>query len=165
MGQIASFSAGFGDAFLLGAGPTLRQWLDADGSVDMESGSYTAGEIAGTVVATVITEGAAAEGEGATAASKASKVKEGVYEVVEGDKTYVGQAGDIDRRLAEHVGSGKITAEAAANAKRTEVLGGKTAREVAEQKAINAKGGIKGGKVTNQRNPIGKARKHLLDQK
>ena len=43
----------------------------------------------------------------------------------------------------------------------TEVKGGKTAREVAEQRRINQLGGTKdnpGSQASNQRNPIGKGR-------
>jgi hypothetical protein len=92
-------------------------------------------------------------------------ITEGIYEVVEGDGTYVGQSGNIDARLAQHVASGKITQESADNAVRTEVLGGKTAREVAEQGRINELTdgyGASDPRVTNIRNPIGAARQHLM---
>ena len=42
----------------------------------------------------------------------------------------------------------------------TEVLGRKTAREIAEQTKINDLGGI--GNMENVRNPIGPARQYLM---
>ena len=66
---------------------------------------------------------------------------------------YVGQSGNLDARLAQHVASGKITTEAAKTAQKFEVFGGKTAREVAEQRQINGLGGIE--QLGNKVNPIG----------
>jgi hypothetical protein len=43
-----------------------------------------------------------------------------------------------------------------------EVLGGKTARAVAEQQRINELGGIKG--LENEVNPIGPTRQHLMEK-
>jgi len=51
---------------------------------------------------------------------------------------------------------------------KTTVKGGKTALEIAEHKRIQELGGVKskpGSKTSNIRNPIGKNRVHLLDQK
>lgn len=45
---------------------------------------------------------------------------------------------------------------------RTEVLGGKTSREIAEQQRIYSHGGIESGNLANKRNPIGPNRQHLL---
>ena len=96
----------------------------------------------------------------------AAEATEGIYEVVTREGLpYVGQSGNIDARLAAHVASAKITPEAAANATRTKVLGGKTAREVAEQQRINeiTNGvGASHPAIANQRNPIGPRRQHLL---
>jgi hypothetical protein len=77
----------------------------------------------------------------------------------------VGQSNNIDRRLSEHVASGKITQEAADAAARTEVLGGKTAREIAEQRRINELTNGVGARdpgIANKVNPIGPKRQHLL---
>jgi RHS repeat-associated protein len=88
-------------------------------------------------------------------------IKEGIYEfTAKSGKTYVGQSNNITRRIGQHVRAGKVTQAAADAAKRTEVLGGKTAREVAEQMRINKLGGI--GKLENKVNPIGPARSSLL---
>jgi RHS repeat-associated protein len=88
-------------------------------------------------------------------------VREGVYEVVANSgKTYVGQSGDIERRLLEHVRSGKVSPEEAARAVRTEVPGGKTAREISEQRRIDELGGIQN--LENKVNPIGPNRQHLM---
>ena len=93
-------------------------------------------------------------------------VKEGIYEfVATSGKTYVGQSVNIEARLAQHIASGKLAEGTAVTI--TEVLGGKTAREIAEQIRIDALGGIyqDGIKVLeNIRNPIGEARKYLMGQ-
>ncbi len=90
------------------------------------------------------------------AAGSSKKVTEGVYEVVTTEgKTYVGQSKNIDRRLKEHVRSGKITKEAAEQAKRTEVKGTRRQKEVAEQNVINQKyGGVEN--TVNKKNPVAK---------
>ena len=62
--------------------------------------------------------------------------------------------------MAQHVNNGKMTSMAANTATKFEVLGGKTAREVAEQRAINEIGGI--SELANKVNPIG-GRPQLLD--
>jgi hypothetical protein len=54
----------------------------------------------------------------------------------------------------------KLLAKDLSTVKKTEVLGGKTAREIAEQLRINILGGI--DKLENKVNPIGPARQHLL---
>jgi hypothetical protein len=79
--------------------------------------------------------------------------------------TYVGQSGNIDSRVAQHVASGKVMPDEAANATRTEVLGGRTAREVAEQTRINeitSDEGARSPLVSNERNPVGPARQYLM---
>ena len=73
-------------------------------------------------------------------------------------KTYVGQSGNISERLAQHVASGKLLPGSAVST--TEILGGKTVREIAEQLRINELGGIEN--LENIRNPIGQARQYLL---
>jgi hypothetical protein len=75
---------------------------------------------------------------------------------------YVGQSIDISARLAQHVASGKVTQEAADQALRWAVPGGKTAREVAEQLRINELKGLP--YLANLRNPIGAARAYLISQ-
>jgi RHS repeat-associated protein len=97
-------------------------------------------------------------------AGKSIPFKEGVYEFLEGAATYVGQTGDLATRLAQHMSSGKIVN--GSSVKVTEVLGGKTVREVFEHRRIQE---ITGGVparfsdlVTNLRDPIGMARSYLL---
>lgn len=89
---------------------------------------------------------------------------EGIYEFTAASgKTYVGQSGNIAARLEQHIASGKLLPGTPVSI--TEVLGGKTAREIAEQLRINYFGGIyqDGIKVLeNMRNPIGSARQYLL---
>jgi RHS repeat-associated protein len=124
--------------------------------------------ISGAVGMLPIITGAAVAGKLVTFASNAddlgdaAKATEGVYEVTaKSGKGYVGQSSNIPRRLEEHVAAGKITPQAAATAKTSPVTGGKTAREVAEQKRVNDRGGIR--ELENKRNPIGAKRRHLLD--
>lgn len=73
---------------------------------------------------------------------------------------YVGQSGNIDRRLAQHIARGKFTKAEADNAARWGVKGGKTQREIAEQHMIDRLGGIKN--LMNTVNPIGPKRFHLM---
>jgi|HubBroStandDraft_6_1064221.scaffolds.fasta_scaffold50608_2 RHS repeat-associated protein len=116
-------------------------------------------------------EGAAARGEAATE-QPAALPNEGIYEGPDANapgKTYVGQSGDLPNRLQQHESSGKFPAGTKVST--TEVKGGRTAREVAEHNRIQQLGGVKsrpGSQTSNTRNPIGKARQHLLkktDQK
>ncbi|HET6550098.1 MAG TPA: RHS repeat-associated core domain-containing protein, partial [Solirubrobacter sp.] len=100
------------------------------------------------------------------AAAHERQITEGIYEVVTKEGLpYVGQSGNIEQRLAQHVRSGKITQEAADAAARTEVMGGKTAREIAEQRRINEVTNGVGASdpgIANKVNPIGPKRQHLL---
>ena len=69
--------------------------------------------------------------------------------------------------MGEHVRDGKFTQEQVDNAIRTEVPGGKTQREIAEQRRINdlTDGvGASSDKVLNKVNPIGPKRRHLMDE-
>ena len=122
-------------------------------------------DVAGAAIPFATGGGAAVRA--ARAAEKGSAhVTEGIYHVVTKEGLpYVGQSNNIERRLAEHVASGKITQEAADKALRTEVLGGKTAREVAEQRRINELTNGVGARdpgIANKVNPIGPKRQHLL---
>ena len=92
---------------------------------------------------------------------RGAEISEGIYvaKTVSNAK-YVGQSGNIEGRLAQHVANGKITEKAAQAAQKFEILGGKTAREVAEQRIINGLGGV--GNLGNKVNPIG-GRMNLLE--
>jgi RHS repeat-associated protein len=93
------------------------------------------------------------------AARVSMQAMEGIYEFTAASgKTYVGQSGNIPLRLEQHIASGKLLP--GTSVKTTTVLGGKTAREIAEQTRISALGGIK--YLENIRNPIGIARQYLL---
>ncbi len=93
------------------------------------------------------------------AAKGGTQAVEGIYEFTAAlGKTYVGQSGNIAARLEQHKASGKLLP--GTSVRTTEVLGGKTAREIAEQLRINSLGGIK--YLENIRNPIGPARQYLL---
>jgi RHS repeat-associated protein len=73
---------------------------------------------------------------------------------------YVGQGQNVATRLAQHSASGKLPRANIIGAHTKEVLGGRTAREIAEQLRINQLGGVK--HLENIRNPIGRSRHHLL---
>jgi len=95
-----------------------------------------------------------------TTAGQVSDAIEGIYEFVDkGGQLYVGQSGDVAGRLDTHVRTGKLDAGSAVGVQ--PVAGGKTAREIAEQKRINEHGGVQN--LSNQRNPIGAKRQHLMD--
>ena len=92
---------------------------------------------------------------------------EGTYEFPDAKspgKTYVGQSGNVENRLDQHTKSGKLAP--GAEPKVAKVPGGKTAREVAEQKRINQLGGTTkqpGSQTSNERNPIGKRREKKVE--
>jgi RHS repeat-associated protein len=87
-------------------------------------------------------------------------VEEGIYVVRTPLGTYVGQAGRISARLAQHLSRGKFTAADLVGVERIAVGGGKTAREIAEQLKIDELGGV--GKLLNKVNPIGRSRFFLM---
>ena len=95
------------------------------------------------------------------------EIVEGIYEfTTSSGKLYVGQSKNILKRLKEHIRSGKLFADDFPYIKRTEVLGGRIAREIAEQKRLKEivrdLYGSDLSVVENKRWPIGKARQHLL---
>jgi RHS repeat-associated protein len=94
---------------------------------------------------------------------------EGTYEFPDAKnpgRTYVGQSGDVERRLDEHRAGGRLAPGTTPTV--TEVPGGKTAREVAEQRRINHLGGTQanaGSQTSNQRNPVGKKRSKAIEDR
>lgn len=98
--------------------------------------------------------------------STGKTAKEGIYELTDtAGKKYCGQSCNIPNCLKQHQKTGKLDSNQSVQT--TEVLGGKTAREIAEHKRIQ---GITGGvparfsdKVSNKVDPIGPNRSHLLD--
>jgi hypothetical protein len=103
----------------------------------------------------------------APATAPAATTTQGVYEFPDASspgKTYVGQSGDVPRRLGEHEASGKK--DAATPAKTTEVQGGKTAREVTETKRIKELGGTsskEGSQTSNKRLPVSDKRMEKIN--
>jgi hypothetical protein len=84
---------------------------------------------------------------------------EGIYsfpDMANPGQTYVGQSGNVPRRLRQHVRAGRLSDVSAAEVRA--VQGGRFVREIAEQNWINDLGGIRGGQVSNIRNPIGQSR-------
>jgi hypothetical protein len=122
----------------------------------------TVGEIiltVGAVRTSLATETLAARAT--TTLAEESLATEGIYDFTAASgKTYVGQSGNIPARIQEHLASGLLLPEDLASLRTTEVLGGKTAREIAEQLRINELGGIQN--LENVRNSIGPARQYLL---
>lgn len=93
--------------------------------------------------------------------------RQGIYEFPDagaGGTPYVGQSGNISQRLQQHVQAGRLTEGTVPRT--TEVVGGKTAREIAEHQRIQElTGGVPARlspNVSNQRDPIGPLRRHLL---
>ncbi len=82
-----------------------------------------------------------------------------VFRAVSG-KFYVGQSGDMGRRLADHVRDGRLNA--GEEVIRIPIGGGRLEREIAEQRLIDRLGGI--DVLDNRRNPIGRNRRHLLNE-
>jgi len=100
-----------------------------------------------------------ASGYSQAAETTAARAGQGIYEFsAASGKTYVGQSGNIATRLEQHIASGKLPPGNAVQT--TEVLDGRTAREIAEQLRINQLGGVKN--LEKIKNPIGPARQHLL---
>ena len=93
--------------------------------------------------------------------------KEGVYEFPDakaGNKPYVGQSGNIPKRLQQHQKAGRLDPKVKPDVK--EVPGGKTSREITEHKQIQERtGGVPAREspdVANKVDPIGPKRQHLL---
>jgi RHS repeat-associated protein len=114
----------------------------------------------GVALAVSIVAGAAGGGEEAN-------VSEGIYEFPDATapgKTYVEQSGRLPDRLGEHMASGKLDPGTEVTA--TEVPGGKTTREVAEQKRMDELGGKSstlGSQTSNQRNSVSPERMKRLE--
>jgi len=107
--------------------------------------------------------GAAGSMSGAGSGTTGNAVKEGIYEFpdqLNGRVPYVGQSGNMPSRLETHVRTGRLSPGTETT---TEVLGGKTAREVAEYNRIQQlTGGQKAGNspaVSNERDPVGPERR------
>ena len=91
-------------------------------------------------------------------AQSSTKYEEGVYIAQATAGKYVGQSGETSTRLASHTSKSRFgagSAEAADDAIRLSVGGGKTSREVAEQRVLNSWGGPKTEGVLNKVNPVG----------
>jgi len=128
-------------------GHTLAWWARASGAITQLNVEFD-----------VILGGRLAYNAASMAVSESSAT-EGIYEFeAASGKMYVGQSGNIPARIEQHIASGKLLPGTEVST--TEVLGGKTAREIAEQLRINSFGGVKN--IENIRNPIGAARSYLL---
>jgi RHS repeat-associated protein len=155
---VTSAVVGFGDGASFGLTDLLREQVGLNCYVNKD-GWYAGGQIAGMVGVTVATAGVGSAGAGVTASSA---VKEGIYVIRGASGTYVWQSGNLAVRLGQHAAGAeaRFTAAEVANAQRIEVLGGKTAREVAEQLMIDSLGGT--DRLLNIVNPIGQLRLNLM---
>jgi hypothetical protein len=105
-----------------------------------------------------------------TASGNTAQITQGVYYLSENGAAYIGQGGiratgeTYAARIAESSVQRFGTDEAASGAIRFSVSNGAvtSSREVAEQKLIDAVGGIADSNLLNARNPIGLARQGLL---
>ncbi|QUJ67374.1 GIY-YIG nuclease family protein [Photobacterium sp. GJ3] len=89
-------------------------------------------------------------------------VKEGVYEFTDtSGRQYVGQSVNIPNRLKQHIKSGNL--DSSQEVKTTEVLGGKTARELSEHKRIQEITGGVPARFSDKVDPISLNRRHLLE--
>ena len=101
-------------------------------------------------------------------ARSAGKATEGIYEFKDAasdGRTYVGQSGNVPERLKQHEKSGRLAT--GDKAKTTPVTGGKTQRELAEQKRIDKLGGTRnnsGSRTSNVRNPVSRERRRRLEK-
>lgn len=150
--KVTAEGVNFLGSTLIGGGTnTLTDALDGGGFNPWES--FKQGAKTGAISYASIRAGQKIVGGLKSRNRFSTNAKEGIYEFTDQKtgETYVGQSGDIDRRLGEHVRSGRLSRVDAA--KRTSVSGGKFAREIAEQNRINELGGI--SNLANKVNPIG----------
>lgn len=90
---------------------------------------------------------------------KGDDIIEGIYEFIsDSGEKYVGQSKNIPNRLKQHIYSGAL--KKGELVKRTEVLGGKTSREIMEQLRIDNLRGI--DNLRNIRNPVSDKRRIKL---
>ena len=167
--DVASFASGLGNVLSFGLGGWLADELGVDDLVERCSRAYGTGELTGAVIDIALPAGKfKALGEGWRLGRGVERgvevvgkgvVKEGIYEFTSATgRRYVGQSGNIARRLKDHARSGKLPDGAEVLTRH--VPGGKTAREIAEQRRIDELGGIEN--LENRINPIGPNRRHLL---
>jgi RHS repeat-associated protein len=89
-------------------------------------------------------------------------VRRGIYVVRDGDKVYVGQSGNINRRFRQHARSGTFSQDALDNAERYAVSGNRTAREIVEQTRLDLERLENPDAIVNKVNPIGRSRLNLM---
>jgi len=146
-----NFAAGMGDALSFGLTDLARSGLGINDQVNHCSGAYFGGQIAGTALSVALPAGGAAKLAGGADRVLAGTAKEGIYEFAgQSGRSYIGQSGNVAERLGQHLAKGKLPE--GVNPTSWEVLGGKLARERAEQQMINSRGLQN---LENIRNPLG----------
>jgi hypothetical protein len=147
---------GIGDMFKVGSSTGEAFGYGAGAGAIVSAMAEDAGRMGSWILAIVSVAGA---GEAAFAKQP---VQQGIYEFADAaspGRTYVGQSGNLPARLSQHTTSGRLAE--GTKVRTSAVNGGKTAREVAEQKRINQLGGTRekpGSRTSNIRNPIGPKR-------
>jgi RHS repeat-associated protein len=157
IGAATSVAFGYGISLFTG-----QEYTFADAAADAALGAVGAGLISKgaklwqlrNVPLSTVTKLRAGAGTNAL-----NSIDEGVYLIRGGGNAYVGQSGQIATRTSAHVAKG-FSPQQTQNAVRLEVLGGRTAREIAEQRALTGLGGPDAVGVLNKLNPIG-GRPHL----
>jgi len=102
-----------------------------------------------------------------TTAVTNSGIKQGIYEFPDAASNnipYIGQSSNIPVRLNQHINSGRLNSGTESI---SEILGGKTVREIAEHSRIQQLTGNVPARfsprVSNKVDPIGPKRQHLLE--
>ncbi len=130
----------------------------------LPGGQFATGARMTRMTAKMVDEGLEAGGRTRAMVKLDRKANEGVYEFADRKnpgKLYVGQSGNIEKRLQYWIKDGRLD-PADDTVRRWEINGGRIQREVAEQWQIQQRGGIGGGFVSNQRNPLGLNRRDDL---
>jgi RHS repeat-associated protein len=147
-----------------------REWLSAGGDLALDGGAMAVPYVPAGMQRLRKAPAAARALRGADKAADVAKKttcpptpKEGIYQFPDRKapgQQYVGQSGNIPQRLNQHEAAGRLERGTETT---TEVLGGRTAREVAEHRGIQEiTGGQKAANspaVSNQRDPIGPDRR------
>jgi RHS repeat-associated protein len=150
--SVVNFFAGLGDGVSFGLTDKFRDTYGLNDQVDKCAGLYKGGLVAGTALGASIPGGQVARAAGGANRVVFGTAKSGLYKFAgHSGRGYVGQSGNVARRLSQHGRTGKLPS---GNRVVTyEVKGGKLARERAEQQMINRHGGL--NNLENKVNPLG----------
>ncbi len=122
---------------------------------DPRASGRVIGQAAGTAAVTAITSKAVSKLRTMRAIRRIEKAKgtSGIYEfTAKSGQKYVGQSGDIGRRIKEHLRTGRLKRSDITSVKIRKVKGGELTRRIAEQTRMNKLGGK--GVLDNARNAM-----------